>query len=59
MQNGRILALQQVEASDLEMDMQPISVPIGPATVSGSYQVLVFLYGSGYVAVGDIQTVIG
>ena len=59
MQNGRILALGQVEASDLEMDMQPISVPIGPATVSGSYQVLVFFYGSGYVAVGDIQTVIG
>ena len=53
-QDGQVLAVSYIEASDLDFNYQQLSVPIGPIEVSGSYQVQVFFYGAGYIAAGEI-----
>ena len=53
-QDGQVLGVSYIEASDLDINYQQLSVPIGPIEVSGSYQVQVFFYGAGYIAAGEI-----
>lgn len=57
-QDGQVLAVSNIEASDLQVNYQHLSVPIGPFEVSGSYQVQVFFYGAGYIA-AEIQVLAG
>jgi hypothetical protein len=54
-QGSNILAVSQLEAGDLGIEYQQVSVPVGPVDVSGSYQVLVLFYGAGYVSVSDLH----
>jgi hypothetical protein len=58
-QDGQVLAVSHIEASDLDINYQQLSVPIGPIEVSGSYQVQVFFYGAGYIAAGEIYAPTG
>ena len=51
-QDGQVLAVSSIEASDLDINYQHLSVPIGPFEVSGSYQVQIYFYGAGYIAAG-------
>jgi hypothetical protein len=53
-QDGLILAVSNIEASDLDINYQQLSVPIGPVEVSGNYQVQIYFYGAGYIAAGVI-----
>ena len=54
-QGSNILAVSHIEAGDLGIEYQQVSVPVSPVDVSGSYQVLVLFYGSGYVSVSDLH----
>jgi len=53
-QDGQVLGVSYIEVSNLDINYQQLSVPIGPIEVSGSYQVQVFFYGAGYIAAGEI-----
>jgi hypothetical protein len=58
-QDGHVLGVSYIEASDLDINYQQLSVPIGPIEVSGSYQVQVFFYVAGYIAAGEIYAPTG
>jgi hypothetical protein len=56
MQNGSALAVTQLQASDFEITWQEVTLPIGPVTVSGSYQITIHYLGSGAISIAEIQT---
>jgi hypothetical protein len=56
-QGGKVLGSNTAEASDLDLEMQQITLPIIPIEISGSYEVLVLFHGAGYVSVGGIHAV--
>jgi hypothetical protein len=58
-QNGAVLAVTHIEAANLDLNFQKVSVPIGPLTVSGNYEVQVFFYGSGYIAATEVHSIAG
>jgi hypothetical protein len=55
MQNGNVLAISQMQAANLDLKSQYVSLPIGPVSVSGSYQVAVYYYGSGAISAAEIM----
>jgi hypothetical protein len=59
MQNGNVLASNHLQAANLGLNSQYVSIPIGPVTVSGSYQVAVYFYGSGAISAAEITASVG
>jgi hypothetical protein len=55
MQDGDVLAVSHLEAANLDLKSQYVSLPIGPVAVSGSYQVTVYYYGSGAISAAEIM----
>ncbi len=54
-QGSNVLSVSHIEAADLGIEYQQVSIPINPVAVSGSYQVVVLFYGAGYVSVSDLH----
>jgi hypothetical protein len=55
MQDGNVLAVSHLEAANLDLKSQYVSLPIGPVAVSASYQVTVYYYGSGAISAAEIM----